>query len=839
MCGIVGIVGTSPVNQRLYDALTVLQHRGQDAAGIVTVERRRAVHAQGQRPGARRVPAAPHARARGNVGIGHVRYPTAGCDSASAEAQPFYVNAPYGICLAHNGNLTNAAELAEVLIREDRRHLNTTSDSEVLLNVFASELQRVGTARVTPADVFAALNAVYRRCRGGYAVVAMIIGHGILGFRDPNGIRPLVLGRARHAEGRRVDARLRERGARRARLQVRARRRPRRGGVHRRAAAACTRSSACRAVRHTPCIFEYVYFARPDSIIDNISVYRARMRMGDKLAEKILREHPDHDIDVVIPIPDTSRTSALQLAQKLGLKYREGFIKNRYIGRTFIMPGQEQREKSVRRKLNAHRPGVPRQERAAGGRLHRARHDLGADHRPRARGGRQEGVFRLRGAAGALPERVRHRHAGRERAGGRGPQRGRGGAESSAPTGSSTRTSRTWSPPAGTTMRRSRSSTPPASPASTSPATSRPSISRACSASAPMPPRRAARAAGLAQSGRALVLSPVMRLLMIEHDARYRALVRHHLSCRWPDAKLVVASPVAHGSLAPEFLAQGFDAVLLGERLAGRPRPRVGAGPGRAAAASRRSFSWPSGATMPRRGKRSPLGAHRGDRPHARSITSGCSRRSAPRRPSSARARDWRSSVEASRRRNSTACTSAAIAVSAGSPAASVSELFLAESEEAGALVVMKLARDLQKDNELDQSFQRFLQEYEIVARIRHPQHRALHDLGVSDEHAYLAMEYFRRGRPARRMRAGVTPRDALRYAISIARALEAIHAAGALHRDLKPGNVLLREDGTLALIDFGLAKDAALGAADHRSRHDLRHAALHEPGAGARRADR
>ncbi len=200
MCGIVGIVGTSPVNQRIYDALTVLQHRGQDAAGIMTCGRRRAVRAQGRGAGARRVPAAPHARAARQLGIGHVRYPTAGCDSAS-EAQPFYVNAPYGICLAHNGNLTNAAELAEVLTREERRHLNTESDSEVLLNVLASELQRVGTPRMTPADIFAATSAVYRRCRGGYAVVAMVIGHGVLGFRDPNGIRPLVLGERRTARG--------------------------------------------------------------------------------------------------------------------------------------------------------------------------------------------------------------------------------------------------------------------------------------------------------------------------------------------------------------------------------------------------------------------------------------------------------------------------------------------------------------------------------------------------------------------------------------------------------------------------------------------------------------
>ena len=351
MCGIVGIVGTSPVNQRLYDALTVLQHRGQDAAGIMTSSEAELFVRKGSGLVRDVFDQQDMVELRGNVGIGHVRYPTAGCDSAS-EAQPFYVNAPYGICLGHNGNLTNARELAEVLTREDRRHLNTSSDSEVLLNVLASELQRIGTPRVTPADVFAAVNAVYRRCRGGYAVIAMVIGHGILGFRDPNGIRPLVLGTrdtprgpefmlasesvALDMAGFRL---LRDIGPGEAVFIDEF------GRQH---------TQQCVAtVRHTPCIFEYVYFARPDSIIDKISVQRARMRMGEKLAEKIKRERPEHAIDVVIPIPDTSRTAALQVAQILGVKYREGFIKNRYIGRTFIMPGQEQREKSVRSKLNA------------------------------------------------------------------------------------------------------------------------------------------------------------------------------------------------------------------------------------------------------------------------------------------------------------------------------------------------------------------------------------------------------------------------------------------------------------------------------------------------------
>jgi amidophosphoribosyltransferase len=351
MCGIVGMVGNSAVNQRLYDALTVLQHRGQDAAGIVTSSEGELYSRKGS--GLVRDVFQQHhmVELKGNIGIGHVRYPTAGCDRVS-EAQPFYVNAPYGICLAHNGNLTNASELAAILTHEDRRHLNTSSDSEVLLNVFASELQRVGTPRVTPADIFSALNAVYRRCRGGFAVVAMVIGHGLLGFRDAHGIRPLVLGRRDTPRG--TEWMLASESVALAALGFKFERDigpgeavfiDEQGRLH--------AQQFGNHLRHTPCIFEYVYFARPDSIIDKISVYRARMRMGDKLAEKILRVYPNHDIDVVIPIPDTSRTSAMQVALKLGLKYREGFIKNRYIGRTFIMPGQQQRETSVRRKLNA------------------------------------------------------------------------------------------------------------------------------------------------------------------------------------------------------------------------------------------------------------------------------------------------------------------------------------------------------------------------------------------------------------------------------------------------------------------------------------------------------
>jgi amidophosphoribosyltransferase len=351
MCGIVGIVGKGPVNQAIYDALTVLQHRGQDAAGIMTEDNGQ-LHLRKSNGLVRDVFQQRHMlRLTGSVGIGHVRYPTAGCAS-SAEAQPFYVNSPFGICLAHNGNLVNMDELNRLVVQQDRRHLNTTSDSEVLLNVFAHELgQRVDGA-LTPNVILNAVGAVHRRCSGGYAAVAMIIGVGIVAFRDRNGIRPVVLGKrqtsaglermiasesvALDALGFELERDLEPGEAVFIDLE---------GNVHQR------RYGDCQ--KHTPCIFEYVYFARPDSIIDKISVYKARLRMGECLADKILRERPDHDIDVVVPIPDTSRTSALQVAHRLGVKYREGFIKNRYIGRTFIMPGQDQRRRSVRRKLNA------------------------------------------------------------------------------------------------------------------------------------------------------------------------------------------------------------------------------------------------------------------------------------------------------------------------------------------------------------------------------------------------------------------------------------------------------------------------------------------------------
>lgn len=351
MCGVVGLVQKSNVNQAIYDALTVLQHRGQDAAGIMTCDEGK-LFLRKENGLVRDVFQTAHMiNLRGNVGVGHVRYPTAGC-SSSAEAQPFYVNSPYGIALAHNGNLTNADELKEALFRDDKRHINTESDSEILLNIFAHELQCVNKLHIDAEDIFEAVSAVHRRCKGGYAAIAMITGIGIVGFRDPYGIRPIVYGKRTTTQGDEymiasesvaLDAlgfeRIRDIAPGEA-VFISAD-----GVLH-------TKQCAENPV-YAPCIFEHVYLARPDSIIDDIYVYRARLRMGEKLADKIQREFPEHDIDVVIPIPDTSRTSALALANKLGVRYREGFIKNRYIGRTFIMPGQKLRKKSVRQKLNA------------------------------------------------------------------------------------------------------------------------------------------------------------------------------------------------------------------------------------------------------------------------------------------------------------------------------------------------------------------------------------------------------------------------------------------------------------------------------------------------------
>ncbi len=350
MCGIVGIVATSPVNQALYSALTVLQHRGQDAAGIVTSYRGN-FKLRKSNGLVRDVFEARHMhRLKGNIGIGHVRYPTAGTSSA-AEAQPFYVNSPFGIALAHNGNLTNARELREKCAKI-HRHLNTTSDSEVLLNILAHEISRRDCDVITPEEIFGAVSSVIEQIRGGYAVVTLVLGVGLVAFRDPDGIRPMVLGERKGENGRTEYMVASESVA----LDILGFRLVRDvapgetifvtkdGVLHTRICAAAT--------RFRPCLFEYVYMARPDSIMNGVSVYAARVRMGTMLGEKIRREFADLDIDVIIPIPETSCDIAVEMARCLGVPYRQGFVKNRYIGRTFIMPGQKQRKKSVRNKLN-------------------------------------------------------------------------------------------------------------------------------------------------------------------------------------------------------------------------------------------------------------------------------------------------------------------------------------------------------------------------------------------------------------------------------------------------------------------------------------------------------
>lgn len=351
MCGIVGVVGHSPVNQAIFDALTVLQHRGQDAAGVMTCDDGR-LYLRKNNGLVRDVIRTRHMlRLLGNMGIGHVRYPTAG-SSNSAESQPFYVNSPFGISMAHNGNLTNARQLREELFRSDRRHINTDSDSEVLLNIFAHEIAKQGKLHVDADDAFRAVAGVHQRVRGAYAAVAMIIGYGIVAFRDPNGIRPLCYGRRETDDG--VEYMVSSESVALDCLGFERVRDVAPGEavfISADGKQLATRQCA-EQPRYAPCIFEYVYFARPDSIIDDVLVHEARLRMGERLADKILRTWPDHDIDVVIPIPDTSRTAALQLAYALGVKYAEGFMKNRYIGRTFIMPGQKQRKKSVKQKLN-------------------------------------------------------------------------------------------------------------------------------------------------------------------------------------------------------------------------------------------------------------------------------------------------------------------------------------------------------------------------------------------------------------------------------------------------------------------------------------------------------
>ncbi|MCA0214804.1 MAG: amidophosphoribosyltransferase [Proteobacteria bacterium] len=349
MCGIVGVVGASPVNQLIYDALLLLQHRGQDAAGIVTQQERKFfMHkAKGM---VRDVFRTRNMRALpGNCGLGQVRYPTAGNAYSEEEAQPFYVNAPFGIVLVHNGNLTNAQALKAELFSTDHRHINTESDSEVLLNVFAHELEKsTRGVPLQPDDVFTAVKNVHRRVRGSYAVIAMIAGHGVLAFRDPFGIRPLSVGKSKdgtwmvasesvtlEGTGHVFDRHVAPGEAIFIDLQ---------GNLH---AKQCADDP-----RLYPCIFEYVYLARPDSVMDGISVYQARLNLGETLAKRVISTVPPNEIDVIIPIPESSRPSATQLAHLLGIPYREGFVKNRYVGRTFIMPGQGVRKKSVRQKLN-------------------------------------------------------------------------------------------------------------------------------------------------------------------------------------------------------------------------------------------------------------------------------------------------------------------------------------------------------------------------------------------------------------------------------------------------------------------------------------------------------
>ena len=352
MCGILGVVATTPVNQLLYDGLQVLQHRGQDAAGIATAESGR-FHMHKGSGLVRDVFRTRNMRdLPGNWGIAHVRYPTAGSASAAAEAQPFYVNSPFGLMLAHNGNLTNSEELKREMFLSDLRHINTNSDSEVLLNVLAHELQAAARSfRLDEETVFTAVAGVHRRCRGAYAAVAMISGTGLVAFRDPYGIRPLVIGRQDTPNGTEwlvasesvaldvMGVKLVREVAPGEAILI-----DTEGRFH-------SRQCATHTVQ-APCMFEFVYLARPDSLIDGISVYDARIKMGEFLARKLRATMPHLKIDVVIPIPDSSRPSAMEMAHHLNAPYREGFVKNRYIGRTFIMPGQAIRKKSVRQKLN-------------------------------------------------------------------------------------------------------------------------------------------------------------------------------------------------------------------------------------------------------------------------------------------------------------------------------------------------------------------------------------------------------------------------------------------------------------------------------------------------------
>ena len=351
MCGIIGIVDNNSVNQSLFDGLTVLQHRGQDSAGISTCYNNNLYQKKAKGLVNDVFDVDDMLELKGNMGIGHVRYPTAGSHGTADEAQPFYVNSPYGIALAHNGNLDNSELLREELLINDRRHIHTQSDTEVLLNIFAHELLNVDSSTFTIPDLFHAIDGVHERCSGAYAVVALIAGYGLVAFRDIHGIRPLILGRKKNSTGYSYIV-----SSESVALDLLGYETVRdldpgesifidtKGKVH--------KSLHSKNLELNPCIFEYVYFSRPDSIIDGINVQEARMRMGKQLANKILREWADNDIDVIIPIPDTSRTAALEMAIRLNKNYREGLIKNRYIGRTFIMQGQAVRKKSVRYKLN-------------------------------------------------------------------------------------------------------------------------------------------------------------------------------------------------------------------------------------------------------------------------------------------------------------------------------------------------------------------------------------------------------------------------------------------------------------------------------------------------------
>jgi len=351
MCGIVGILGNTHVASTIYECLTILQHRGQDAAGIATCHDGRLELVKNNGLVSDVFKSESTQKLKGNSGIGHVRYPTAG-SSNYEESQPFYVNSPFGIALAHNGNLHNAEQLKRELFAEDRRHINTQSDSEVLLNVFAHELQNASGLTITPDAVFHAVSRVHKRCQGAYANVLIIPGYGIIAFRDPNGIRPLVYGVRKSSEGDEYMVASESIALDLHDFELI-------GDVAPGESIIITndrqllRKQCAVKTQLSPCVFEFVYFARPDSMIDDVSVYKARLRMGEKLADRIKEKWPDEEIDVVIPIPESSRTSAIPMAYSLGVKFREGFIKNRYIGRTFIMPGQDQRIKSVRRKLNA------------------------------------------------------------------------------------------------------------------------------------------------------------------------------------------------------------------------------------------------------------------------------------------------------------------------------------------------------------------------------------------------------------------------------------------------------------------------------------------------------